>query len=122
LFLLAGTVACVVLYVFDPATTSWFPACPFRALTGWSCPGCGTLRALHALLHLDIQSALRANAITTAVVLLLPPAAVGRALGFAPDATVELTAPRALARALVVLFAFGVVRNVPVWPFTWLSR
>ncbi len=27
------------------------PKCTIKALTGWDCPGCGSQRALHALLH-----------------------------------------------------------------------
>jgi hypothetical protein len=33
------------------------PACPFKLLTGWNCPGCGGLRMTHDLLHLDLAAA-----------------------------------------------------------------
>ncbi|MGB3485012.1 MAG: DUF2752 domain-containing protein [Mycobacterium sp.] len=36
---------------------SIFPPCPFHALTGWFCPGCGGLRMTHDLLHGDIAAA-----------------------------------------------------------------
>jgi hypothetical protein len=42
--------AAATLVAFDPATTWWLPSCPFFALTGWLCPLCGSLRAVHALL------------------------------------------------------------------------
>src|SRR5436190_7873023 len=45
--LLAAATAALV--AFDPATTWWFPSCPFHAMTGWLCPLCGSLRAAHAL-------------------------------------------------------------------------
>jgi hypothetical protein len=118
--LIAGIAAGIVLYFFDPATTAWFPVCPFRALTGWNCPGCGSLRALHALLHLDIGSALRANAVTTSTVIGLALAAGLRAFGRGADAFARLTTPPALARVLIVTALFGIVRNIPVRPFTWL--
>ena len=60
----AAAAAAVVLFVFDPATAWFFPPCLFRALTGHPCPGCGTLRAFHALLHGDVAGALRLNALT----------------------------------------------------------
>jgi hypothetical protein len=43
-------IATALVVTFDPATTWWFPSCPFHALTGWLCPLCGSLRAVHALL------------------------------------------------------------------------
>ena len=55
-----------VLFVFDPAVTVWFPSCPLNTLTGWLCPFCGSLRAVHALLHGHIEAALRFNPLTTA--------------------------------------------------------
>ncbi len=54
--------ALVVYSLFDPATTP-FPRCPFLMLTGWQCPGCGSQRAIHSLLHLDIAAAWRYNAL-----------------------------------------------------------
>lgn len=37
------------------------PKCPFKFLTGLSCPGCGFQRALHALLHGQIHTAVSYN-------------------------------------------------------------
>jgi hypothetical protein len=45
--LLAGT----LLFFFDPATASFYPPCLFKTFLGVQCPGCGSLRAAHQLLH-----------------------------------------------------------------------
>lgn len=75
---LALTVAAAVAVVaagvwvyatFDPAASVWFPKCMFKAATGYDCPGCGSQRAIHALLGGDIAGAWRANA---AFILSLP--------------------------------------------------
>ncbi len=60
MFLLGGA-AIVLLCVFDPATSGVFPPCPVRYLTGLYCPGCGSLRALHALLHGELGRAFAMN-------------------------------------------------------------
>jgi hypothetical protein len=62
-------VAAGLLRAFNPATTWFFPPCPFRALTGYLCPGCGTLRALHQLFNGHPVAAFRLNPL---MVLLLP--------------------------------------------------
>lgn len=49
-------------YIFDPASYVWMPQCFFHKLTGLQCMGCGSQRAVHALLHGDIASAFLANA------------------------------------------------------------
>lgn len=48
----AALAVCALVYYAwaDPQTTP-MPQCVFRRLTGWQCPGCGSQRALHALLH-----------------------------------------------------------------------
>jgi Protein of unknown function (DUF2752) len=38
-----------------------FPPCPFKALTGLNCPGCGGLRMTHDLLHGDLAAAVVDN-------------------------------------------------------------
>ena len=47
----AIVVALLLLFFFNPETTSIYPRCPSRLLTGYQCAGCGSLRATHALLH-----------------------------------------------------------------------
>lgn len=58
-----------VFYLFDPQKTAVFPQCPFFLLTGYRCPGCGSQRAIHELIHLNIVEAFDHNPL---VVLILP--------------------------------------------------
>lgn len=51
----------VGLYFLDPSQYIFMPKCPFKLLTGLSCPGCGAQRALHALLHGNVVAAVRYN-------------------------------------------------------------
>jgi Protein of unknown function (DUF2752) len=49
---LAGAAAAVAYVgVVDPNRAGHYPTCPFLALTGYYCPGCGSLRMIHALVH-----------------------------------------------------------------------
>jgi prolipoprotein diacylglyceryltransferase len=52
-----------VYFSFDPALTIFFPQCPFYKLTGYLCPGCGSQRAVHQLLHGNFSNAIRNNAL-----------------------------------------------------------
>ncbi|MDR1779373.1 MAG: DUF2752 domain-containing protein [Tannerella sp.] len=61
--------AAVVYYLFDPSLSALFPKCPFLMLTGLKCPGCGSQRTIHALLHFDFWNAFRYNAL---IVITLP--------------------------------------------------
>lgn len=45
-----------LLYGFNPNTTVWMPRCPFHEITGLECPGCGTLRAIHEVLHGNLSA------------------------------------------------------------------
>ena len=59
-----GTIlAGVVYYTLNPTSSSLFPKCPFFVWTGWKCPGCGSQRAVHALLHGDVAAAWGYNAL-----------------------------------------------------------
>ena len=121
-FVAASSILAVIGFI-NPTTSSMFPTCPFRALTGLHCPGCGVTRGMHQLLHGDLLSALDYNALLIVFVpmivffmlTLLSIAIRGRRIrfpGFAPKATWGL---------LVVLLVFGVLRNLPFYPFTILA-
>ena len=65
-------IAGIAIYsTFDPSTVRFFPRCTFLSLTGLKCPGCGTQRAIHALLHGNFLEAVRFNAMMVASVPLL---------------------------------------------------
>jgi hypothetical protein len=55
--LFAGT----LLFFFDPATASLYPPCLLRTFLGVQCPGCGSLRAAHQLLHGNLAAAWALN-------------------------------------------------------------
>lgn len=59
----------VVYWNFNPENCKFFPPCPFRVLTGLKCPGCGSQRAIHYLLHGDIATACSKNLL---VVIFIP--------------------------------------------------
>src|SRR6266446_10007644 len=60
----------VILFLFNPAQSGFYPVCLFHQSTGLLCPGCGSLRALHQLLHGHLVAAVHLNAL---LVLSLPP-------------------------------------------------
>jgi len=122
--LLAMTLAgAAVLYHFDPARTWFYPPCMFHALTGLNCPGCGGLRAIHKLLHGNVTGALHSNAL---VVLLVPIVLwVGVRVVWQTKAGVrQADSPVPIPLLWIVLGAmivFGLLRNLPVEQFAWMS-
>jgi hypothetical protein len=47
------------------------PPCPFHAITGLQCPGCGMGRALIALADMDLRAALRLNPFSIVLLLMV---------------------------------------------------
>ena len=115
-----GTLLTVTFFV-NPQTASWLPPCPLHALTGLWCPGCGSTRAVHALLHGDVFAAVAFNPLAVAVLPVLGVLALP--LPIRPLMTVK----RVLERASVVyvllgmILLFGVLRNIPLSPFSLLA-
>jgi Protein of unknown function (DUF2752) len=59
------SLAATVLLRFPPTQYGFYPQCPIHHYLGILCPGCGTTRALAALLHGNVSEALRLNPLTT---------------------------------------------------------
>lgn len=120
---IAGAAAAAVLYRFDPLQVGWYPRCVLFVVTGIYCPGCGALRAGHALLHLDLLAALGYNPLLVAAAPLLGYVLASRGV---EAATGRRRLPRPtlsgrMARAILWTFLlFTVLRNVPGAPFDLL--
>jgi hypothetical protein len=110
------------VWYFEPVTSGLFPACPLYSLTGFACPGCGMTRGFHALFHGDFITALDFNAMIPLVTIffgywflsLVFTAVRGRGFGFG-----KMSAGL-VGSTLILLLAFGVLRNIPSYPFTIL--
>ena len=53
--------ACVLVTVHDPNQEGSYGFCPFKAVTGWDCPGCGLMRGSHAVFTGNFTRALDHN-------------------------------------------------------------
>jgi hypothetical protein len=118
LLAVVGLGGVVVLYFFNPSTHGFFPVCQFHKLTGLNCPGCGATRAVYALLHGDLMTALRDNVLVV-LALVAGPARVGW-LGLARwrGRPAGALVPTSWAWALLfVALVFAVLRNLPAFSF-----
>lgn len=103
----------VIYYLFSPTESSLFPRCPFYWLTGYKCPGCGSQRAIHALLHGDFHSAVCYNALMVAslpIVALYCYAELARVRHRRLYAVV--CAPASIWIVLAVVMAWWIFRNM----------
>lgn len=119
-----GLVFAVALHAVDPSDAMSAPICPFYAVTGLHCPGCGTLRCLHALLHADLRSAVDYNVLTVvfAPTLVVAWLSIGLTAITGRRLSVVWNAPRWLGWAAGVAFGlFWFLRNLPFAPFSWLA-
>lgn len=111
-----------LVWYFDPSKVNFLPVCPLYSMTGFACPGCGLTRGFHALFHGDILKALDYNALIPIFVVVLGYLFValvilavrGRGL------PMIIKQPGWLVGLLVVMIVFGVVRNLPIYPFSVL--
>ena len=114
---------CLLLFVLDPARCVFYPRCAFHVLTGLYCPGCGSLRALHQLLHGHVLAALGLNPLMVLSLPLVAYALAGHALRWMGWSVLRPLPVRPwmgwAAVAAVVLFS--VLRNLPAWPFCLLA-
>lgn len=80
LWILAVLAVMVFSWAFDPVEgPAIYPRCPIKWLTGWDCPGCGSARALHSLLHGHIAEALAFNPWLPIVLIMAGLALIGSA-------------------------------------------
>lgn len=110
----ATLLALALLWRFEPQGQIFFPRCTFHQVTGLLCPGCGGLRATHALLHGELLAAWRLNPLLVASL----PVAAWTALALAIERRTGLRLPTPLAIRrlwvvlLVLIVGFSIGRNL----------
>ena len=124
LFLLLFGGFFIVYFFYNPSENYFFIPCPFNYITGFFCPGCGSQRAIHLLLHGDVYGAFRFNPL---MVLTLPILIYGVGITIANWIFGTRYRFMLFYSKLFVFGYFGVailywvLRNLPIYPFHLLA-
>ena len=118
-------ISLVVLYSqFSPTNYSFFPQCPFYELTGFNCPGCGSQRALHAILHGDLAAAVNYNLLFVVSLPFIAAYFGLKLLSIIKGGGMNLYLfdnPKVQMLAVLFVLIFWFVRNLPFPPFNFLA-
>ena len=103
--------------LFDPGTSILAPKCPFKLLTGFDCPACGSQRTLHALLRGQWLAAFRYSPFLLLSVpyLLLVAYTTWSGGGRAARWKGRVQHPKVVLTYLALLVGWWIVRNTPLW-------
>jgi hypothetical protein len=119
----AALAGCAYVALYDPnGSSALYPVCPFNAVTGLDCPGCGITRALHALLTGDVVRALDHNVLfvlALPLVLWAVAASAARRSGRRFPGPELRWQPWTTVTVAVLVGGFWLVRNLPGLP--WLA-
>ena len=119
----AGLGLLAAYFRLDPAHYP-FPRCPMLLLTGLHCPGCGSQRALHALLHGELRRAAGLNLLAVLCVPVLTVGAVDGAKAWIagqPQRAPLLYQPWLAWLVAGLTVAFAILRNLPGPIGQWLA-
>jgi hypothetical protein len=122
--LLVFVAAGIFLFAVDPAGARYLPECPSR-LAGAYCPGCGTLRATHALFHGRVLAALSLNPLYLLVLPVLGFTLIRQGWRIARDQPAAPIGsglrPGWIWGLFALICVYTVARNLPWYPFTLLG-
>ena len=107
----------VALFFLNPSEHSFFPKCALYMATGFSCPGCGSTRALYQLTHGDVLEAMRLNPGLMALITLGITDYVRFVVSVIRGNPFHTLFGRLklLGALMGVMLVYGVIRNLP-WP------
>ena len=111
------------LFFLNPNDNSFFPKCSLYVATGYTCPGCGSTRALYHLSHGNVLEAFRLNPGLITLLLLSVTdytryaIAVKRAKRF----QTLFCNTKLIFTLLGGMLIYGIVRNLPWAPFAGLA-
>ena len=113
----------ILFFVLDPAKHDLFPRCLFNSMTGYYCPGCGSQRAVHSLLHLDFAGVVSQNFLFIPAFLLIlyhysHPVLNGNFNWKLPNIFYFKSTPWIIFAVVII---FWIARNIPFYPFSVLA-
>jgi len=115
----------IALYFFwDPSQIAIFPKCPFYSLTGLYCPGCGSQRAVHDLIHGNLLDGFRHNYLILLLIAVLAYQAyifVSQYILKTPVKNNILHKSKVTNVILFTVILFWIFRNLPWFPFVELA-
>ena len=121
----AAALACagaLYLYFMGPGNIPLI--CVFHEVTGLYCPGCGAGRACYSILHGQFLEAFCYNPLMTVLLPLIGLYIAARALDWMITGGNHIDkkiSTKVLMWVLIGIFIYGVLRNIPVFPFTLLA-
>lgn len=109
-------------YIYNPQINI-FPKCPFYSFTGLHCPGCGSQRALHQLLHLNIIKTIDHNALYVLGMLTILYNIVIKGINkyYKKEYYNYLYHPVAPIAIGITILSFWILRNIDIYPFSILA-
>ncbi len=121
--LVLGIVLAFLFFYVNPSNVNFFPKCPLYVTTGIYCPGCGSQRATHQLLHLNILGVLQQNILYFFGVLLIGYHLIVTSLNlfFKKHIYNYLYHPKTPIIILIIVIVFWILRNIPYYPFNLLA-
>lgn len=111
-----------LLFFFNPEAVR-YPPCFFKMITGLQCPGCGSARASYHLLHGHLLTAIDYNLLFTAALPLVAIEGISRLFLLRKNPILKFGLFNYIKawQVMLVVIIFWLVRNLPAYPFTWLS-
>ncbi|HJE40152.1 MAG: DUF2752 domain-containing protein [Candidatus Amulumruptor caecigallinarius] len=106
-------VTLIVIYGLVNPESRFFPKCMFLVVTGWKCPGCGSQRAIHALLNGDVGAAWGYNALLVSFIPLVAVMVIASLVRLRRPGFYNFVNSRWIIWSVfVVVVGWGIVRNV----------
>ena len=112
----------VIYFVFDPSS-ALFPKCPLYLTTGVYCPGCGSQRAFHDLIHFNLKGMIQHN--------ILFPFGIIVVIYYFIVSIINRNRKKPITNILnfkitpiiilIIIILYWILRNLPFEPFIWLA-
>ncbi|WP_312556170.1 DUF2752 domain-containing protein [Empedobacter brevis] len=101
-----------------------FLRCPSNLFFGINCPGCGSQRAIHHLLHFEFIEALQYNALLIIAFPFLMYITLIWLYNFIFEKEIRIKLfykNRFVWTLFFIVIVYGIIRNIPIYPFTLIT-